>query len=44
MTVADRYEGEEAGACGCGSRLIWYREADGRWKVRHADAEMRHAS
>ena len=39
MTVADRYEGEAAGTCGCGSPLVWALTADGGWRVVHADAE-----
>jgi hypothetical protein len=39
MTVADRYEGQEAGACGCGSLLVWTMGADGQWHVAHADPE-----
>ena len=41
MTVADRYEGEETGICGCGSRLVWSRDSDGAgWHVTHADPEQ----
>lgn len=39
MTVADRYEGESAGTCGCGSALVWTRDG-GEWHVAHADAAM----
>ncbi len=37
VTVADRYEGQDAGTCGCGSRLVWTRCAAGKWCVTHAD-------
>lgn len=36
MTVADRWEGQPAGTCGCGSGLIWTREGD-EWVVTHND-------
>jgi hypothetical protein len=39
MTVADRYEGEVVGRCGCGSCLVWQRDESGEWHVEHADAE-----
>jgi len=37
MTVADRWEGQAAGTCGCGAALIWSQQ-DGEWQVTHLDA------
>jgi hypothetical protein len=38
MTLADRFEGQEVGVCGCGGVLVWARDAEGTWHVSHADA------
>jgi hypothetical protein len=40
MTVADRWEGETVGTCGCGSALVWERDAQGEWHAAHADEEL----
>jgi hypothetical protein len=37
MTLADRFEGQEVGVCGCGGALVWARDAEGAWIVTHAD-------
>ena len=38
MAVADRWEGQPAGTCGCGAELIWARGRDG-WSVTHLDPQ-----
>lgn len=37
MVMADRYEGQHAGRCGCGAELIWVRDSEGSWVTTHSD-------
>lgn len=40
MAIADRYEGQDAGTCGCGSALVWALDAHGQWRAEHVDQEQ----
>jgi len=39
MALADRYEGQHAGICGCGAALSWSRDERGEWITTHESQE-----